>query len=225
MPDVPDVPDGGEGGADTDAGDAGEPQPPAFYLEAESGVLSGPFMVGTSDAASGGQFISASEDAATQTEPGTALALYEFTLEEGGDFAIWGRIHSPDVSSNRFWFRVDGGQWILWRISTGDAWYWDDFHDNLNYNSPLSFALAAGEHRLELANAVTGAELDQLYITARNDHPPGNTTPCNPPHSIEMAGACIRSCGSYGMVSCLSDVCMGLPELEAYDCAVCCLPP
>ena len=220
---VPDIgSDGGEPDADAEPG---EPLPTAFYLEAESGALSGPFAVMTSDQASGGEFIVATEAAASSTEPGTARAVYDFTLEEGGDFVIWGRIHSPDALSNQYWVRVDDGSWFKWRISTGEAWFWDDFHDNTQYSVPLNFALSAGAHRLELANAVTGAELDRLYVTARNDHPPGNTTPCNPPHSIEVAGACIRSCGSYGNVSCLSDVCMGQPELEAYDCPICCLEP
>jgi hypothetical protein len=211
---------------DADAGAGGSAAvPTAFYLEAEDGVLSGPLVIGTSEQASGGEFISASEPATNDATVGNARALYEFALEEAGVYVIWGRIHSPDAISNRFWVTVDDGEWFLWRISTGEAWFWDDFHDNTDYNQRLSFMFAAGAHRLELANAVMGAELDRLYITARNDHPPGNTTPCNPPHSIETQGMCRPSCGSYGEVSCLSDVCMGLPELDAYDCPVCCLPP
>jgi hypothetical protein len=211
---------------DAEAPDAEMPLPNAFFIEAESAALSGPFMVGSSDAASGGEFIVATESSSSPDgEPGAGRAVYDFELAEAGEYVIWGRIHSPDALSNRYWVSLDGSKWTLWRISTGEAWFWDDMHDDTNYGTPLTFALEAGAHRLELASAVTGAELDRLYVTARSDHPPGNDTPCNPPHSIEVQGACIRSCGSYGAVSCISAECMGLPELEAYDCPVCCLPP
>lgn len=221
--------DAGDGRPDAAPSEAGSPDAAAaaaaFYLEAEDGVLSGAFTVGQSDAASGGAFIVASEAADPDTEPGSARALYTLPIAQPGDYVIWGRIHAPGADRNRYWARVDEGQWFLWRISTGEAWYWDDFHDDKSYGVPLTFALDAGEHRLELANAVLGAELDRLYVTALNDHPPGNTTPCNPPHSVELAGVCERSCGSYGDVSCEPDLCQGLPELRAYDCAVCCQPP
>ncbi|HTM43439.1 MAG TPA: hypothetical protein VL137_00715 [Polyangiaceae bacterium] len=204
--------------------DAAAPtEPAAFYLEAEQGQISGPLSVGSGTDASGGQFIEATEAATDDNAPGTARAVYDFTLSAAGDYVFWGRIHSPDAEHNRFWFRIDEQTWFLWRISTGDVWFWDDFHNNTDYNSALVFTLESGAHRLEIANAVTAAQLDRLYITSLADKPPGNTTTCSPPHSIEVNGACVRSCGSYGAVTCDPTVCTGKPNLAVYDCAVCCL--
>lgn len=204
--------------------------PAAFYLETEDGVLSGGFGVGADvppadGAASGGFYIEASEEPADGNAPGGARAIFDFNLQAAGDYVIWGRIHSPDALHNRFWFRVDEQTWFLWRISTGDVWYWDDLHNNVDYNNALVFPLSEGAHRLEIANGATLAQLDRLYLTAQGDVPPGNNTVCDPPHSIQVGGACRRSCGSYGVVSCIAEQCDGLEQLDSYDCTVCCLPP
>lgn len=204
-------------------------QPESFYLEAESGELSMPgWTLGSDPVPSGmaasGSYIEATEDTLNDTAPGNARSIYDFTLSTAGDYVFWGRIHSPDATHNRFWFRIDQQTWFLWRISTGDVWYWDDFHNNTDYNNALIFPLEAGSHRLEIANSRTLARLDQLYVTSTGDVPPGNDTECSPPHSIEMAGVCVPSCGSHAVnVSCDSTICATREPLQAYDCAVCCL--
>jgi hypothetical protein len=200
-----------------------EPLLAAFYFEAEDGLLSGPLEIGSDAAASGGEFVVAAEPAQSADAPGTGRALYDLGVEQPGEHVIWARIHSPGPANNRFWFRVDEGAWVLWRISTGEAWFWDDLHDGTDYGTALSFQLEAGTHRLEIASAVTGAELDRFYVTVLGDRPPGDTTPCDPPPSIEVMGECRRSCGSYGDVSCDPALCAGREELDAYDCGVCCL--
>jgi hypothetical protein len=197
--------------------------PDAWYMEAEHGRLSSELAIGSSADASGGRFVVATAPSETSDMPGLGRGLYPFELGQAGDYVLWGRIHAPGADRNRFWIRIDDGAWFLWRISTGDAWHWDDIHDDTDYGSPIVFALEAGPHELEIANAVVEAKLDRFYVTARGDEPPGNTTPCDPPHSIEIAGNCIRSCGSHGNVSCEPDVCAGRLDLAAYDCAVCCL--
>jgi hypothetical protein len=142
-----------------------------------------------------------------------------------GAYSIWGRIHSPDASHNTFWIQVDGGRWFLWRLATGDVWYWARFHENLNYGAPLSFDLAKGAHELAIANSVSGNRLDRFYFSLTSETPPGNETPCRPPHSIERNGACIPSCGSQGGNSCIPSECQGRPTLPAHDCTVCCIVP
>jgi len=64
--------------------------------------------------------------------------------------------------------------------------------------------------------------LDRLYITAQGDEPPGNDTPCDPPHSISLERECLPSCGSLNGTACSEIECAGLPLLPAYDCAICC---
>ena len=55
--------------------------------------------------------------------------------------------------------------------------------------------------------------------------PPGNDTPCTPPHSIQLAGVCQPSCGSEHGTTCGVPQCKGQTPLPAYDCDICCVAP
>ncbi len=193
-----------------------------LYLEAESGELTSGFTIASDPRASSGKFIAPPAGVRADTEPGLARARYAFRVPSAGDYVVWGRIYTPNAVNNRFWFQVDGGAWYLWRMSVGEIWFWDDLHDDKQYKEPVSFALSAGPHELLLANAVEGALVDRLYFTAEGDEPPGNETPCAPPHSIEIAGQCLPSCGRLNGTACGATTCQGKPLLEAYDCEVCC---
>lgn len=192
----------------------------ALDFEAEAGRLSSGLEIRQSD---GITFVTSTVAAEQSDAPGSERARYDFTVDTPGEYVIWGHVHGPSVATNRFWFRVDAGTWYLWRVSTGSEWFWDDLHDNFEYGVPLYFQLDAGPHRLEVANAVTGAEVDAFSIRLATEDGPSNDVQCNPPHSVLIDGACVRSCGSYGNVSCGADVCAGLPEVVSYDCALCCL--
>lgn len=219
----------GAGGTDAagtpaDAGAGGAPAPQeGSYLEAESGELSGGFTIGADPAASNGQYLQSPLDVDVPADAeGAAHARYTFSVPVDGDYLIWGRVYAPDIYTNRFHVRVDGGERYLWRITVGDIWYWDDFHDNLQYNAPLRFQLAAGPHELSISNVAAGARLDRLYITANGDAPPGNNTKCRPPHSIEVAGECHDSCGAQatperGTTCSCADV-PSSERFDAYDC-------
>lgn len=213
-------------------GGAGQPEAPGLYLEAEDGELSGGFSIVADVAASNGEYIQPPTGPASDQPPvaDTPRARYTFELANAGDYVIWGRIYSPDVSSNRFWFQVDGGPWTRWRITVGEIWFWDDFHPDTSYDETLHFTLAAGPHELTIAKAASTARLDRLYITAEGDEPPGNDTRCRPPHSIDRGdGECFPSCGSQAPVgmrtTCVVSMCEGKPSLESYDCNVCCVVP
>jgi hypothetical protein len=195
------------------------------YVEAESAELSGAFVVGSDPAASAGHYIVADAGAASDTMPGAARAHYSVHLATTGTYVIWGRIHSPSASTNRFWIQLDGGPWFIWRITVGDIWFWDALHDNVQYGQKLTFDLPAGAHDLVIANCVDGAELDRLYFTSAGDTPPGNDTPCDPPNSIDIDGSCLPSCGSQGGNACGADACAGLAVTHNYDCAICCTVP
>jgi hypothetical protein len=201
--------------------DAGS-EPSFPYIEAESGELSGGFLVGASTEASSGAFLAAPLGESSDEQPGPARAVYRLLVPRSADYLIWGRIHAPGAANNRFWFQVDDGPMRKWRISAGDIWYWDAFHDDFDYGNALVFPLEAGEHTLTLASCVEGVALDRLYLTADGDVPPGNDTPCSPPHSIELAGACLPSCGAQRGRMCGEAACAGRPLLDAYDCDVCC---
>lgn len=118
------------------------------YLEAEDGALSGGFQIGLDSAASAGRYLAPPFGVnLPDNMVGAARAVYEFSLRTPGTYHIFGRIRSPTTSSNRFWFQVDGGAWTKWRITTGDIWYWDAFHNDTDYGVALNFPLAAGPHQ------------------------------------------------------------------------------
>ena len=204
------------------AADAGAAPLAGPYIEAEDGTLSGGFTIATDASASAGQAIAPPADTADDAAPGPARARYRVQLDGAGDYVIWGRIHAPGAANNRFWFQVDGGTWFKWRISSGEIWFWDDLHDDTNYGTPLRFQLDAGEHELVIASCVPGVQLDRLYFTADGDEPPGNDTACDPPHSIEIGGTCLPSCGALTGTACGMAACAGRELLAAYDCDVCC---
>ena len=205
-----------------DAGSAADAaQPAGLYIEAEDGVLESGFAITEDARASGGQAIAPPADSNADGAPGSARASYTLELEHAGEYVIWGRIHAPGANNNRFWFQLDGGTWYKWRISVGDIWFWDDFHDDADYGTPLRFTLEPGAHQLVIASCVPDVLLDRLYVTDAGDHPPGNDTPCDPPHSIELEGACQPSCGALTGTAC-GAACEGRPLLQAYDCDVCC---
>src|SRR5262249_54004249 len=120
--------------------DAAQAPAASLYMEAEDGELSDGFTVVGDPTASGERAIAPPADSDDDGEPGAARARYAFALDRAGEYVLWGRIHSPGANSNRFWFQVDGGAWYKWRISVGDIWFWDDFHDDTEYGTPLHFA-------------------------------------------------------------------------------------
>ncbi len=227
------LPEAGEPGA----GGAPDPSGPGLYLEAESGELSsdpsvadGGYAIISDVTASGGKYILPPASLVSEAVHGSAQARYGFNLDETGDYLIWGRIYTPDITSNRLWFQIDGGEWIRWRITVGTIWYWHAFHRDTLYDDPLHFTLAAGPHQLVIANDVPAARLDKLYITNHGDTPPGNTTKCRPPHTIDHGGAeCEPSCGVQAKpkmpTSCTCAA--GVTTFPAYDCTskACCFVP
>ena len=113
----------------------------------------------------------------------------------------------------------------MWRLSTGEDWYWGAFHNDKMYSTPLEFELAAGEHVIEVAGYEEAVGLDRLFVTSGTDVPVGNDTPCHPPDSIGLGGVCVPSCGSQGGTTCGNDACAGRPPISSYDCVVCCVGP
>ena len=223
---------GAGGTPSADAGAAGEPASPGLYLEAEGGEINGPFVIGADVAASNDQFIQAPPTVFSDTVPGTAHARYHFDVPSDGSYVIWGRIFSPDTESNRFWFQLDGGEWIKWRMTVGAIWYWHFFNRDILYDQVLHFPLTAGPHVLELANNAPDTKLDRLYITSvPGDEPPGNNTKCHPPHSIDPGdgGDCKLSCGVQALPNGHADcICgPGMATFPAYDCGtgMCCRKP
>jgi hypothetical protein len=223
---VSSIPDAGsiaDAGPIADAGTP-PPAPTSVYLEAEDGELEG-FTIASDPAASGGKYILPPPGSDAPNAPGDASAAYSFALGRTGTYLVWGRIEAPTVSSNAFWVTVDDRPPVRWQLSTGDIWFWGAITSGTDYFNPVVYPLEAGAHTLVVNDSVPGVGLDRLYVTVPGDVPPGNTTPCDPPNSIQLDdGGCEPSCGSHGDTTC-GPPCAGQPALAAYDCVVCCTIP
>jgi hypothetical protein len=197
--------------------------PTSLYIDVASGALSGGFSIQTD--VDGGEYLSPPAVQSTQA-PGDASADYTFPIACPGTYLLWGRMHGPGALNNTFWLSVDQEPFYQWRLSTGVIWYWRPVTRDLDYGHPIEYALDAGVHRLTVRNSATDVGLQQLFVAPPGDVPPGNDTPCNPPHSIQLEdGGCEMSCGSHGNTVCSPVACAGQPTLVAYDCSVCCHPP
>ncbi len=193
------------------------------YIEAESGTLSGGFVIDSDAKASAGHLITPAVGMTSEDVPGPARAEYELNARATGTYVVWARVHHQDLDQNRFFFQMDGGDWIKERITTGDVWFWDRLHDDVNYGTAYPFDLSAGVHHLVIANCVDGAKLDRLYYAPDGSKPEGTETMCNPPHSVQFNGECDPSCGSMAG-RCGGPLCAGLPTMPTYDCPACCIP-
>ena len=190
------------------------------YLEAESGTLSGGFVIQSDAKASRGRYIAPQTGVTSDDAPGAARASYELNVEVDGTYWIWGRVHDQNIYENRFYFQVDDGDWIKWRITTGDVWFWDVLHDDTNYGTPVSCSLTTGAHRLTIANDTDDAGLDRLYFAPERVKPEDTETLCNPPHTVELGGVCNPSCGVLAG-RCGETPCSG--AMPTYDCPACCV--
>jgi hypothetical protein len=202
---------------------------PGHFYEAESGQLSlidpdagaSTFTVVADTTASGGHHIAAPAGI-YENQPGPARASYDINITKPDAYVIWGRFYAPDRVHNCVWLRVDAGAWAKWRGTTGETWFWYAFHIEGDFTAPVVFQLSMGHHVLEIANCTDNTKLDRLYITAGGDRPLGEETLCNPPHTVQMGGRCVPSCGQVGGTSCDPVACGGHTLLPGYDCAVCC---
>jgi hypothetical protein len=195
------------------------------YIEAEDGVLAGGFSIESDPTASGGRFIAPPAVDAINA-PGNATATYAFRTRTPHDtYVIWGRIHGPGpFPNNSFWVSVDDAPSTQWRLSTGVIWWWGPITRDTEYDTPILYPLDAGLHHLVIRNSAPGVGLDALYIqTAPGHTPPGNSTSCDPPNSIQLdSGACSPSCGTLLGTVCGAQACAGFVPLPSYDCTVCC---
>jgi hypothetical protein len=217
-------PSGGVDGSyagSSDAGSDGACSPASVSIDIASGTLTGGFSIQMDPSAPGGEYLSPPAQASLLA-PGDAGAEYAFNLDCAGEYFLWGRIHGPGADNNTFWLSLDGEPPYQWRLSTGVIWFWRITTKGTQYGVPIRYALDAGSHSLVIRNSASGVGLAGLFVAIPGDVPAGNNTPCNPPHSIELAdGGCWKSCGSQGN-TCDFTLCAGRPLISAYDCGGCC---
>lgn len=111
----------------------------------------------------------------TNSPPGSyGIVEYDFTVNESGNYRVWGRVIAPSGNSDSFWVMMDDGSWIRWNeIQSSSNWVWDEVHDSDNGNQVVNFFLSAGSHTLKIAYREDGTKLDKLIITGEDTVPQG----------------------------------------------------
>jgi len=99
--------------------------------------------------------------------------VYNFWIEESGDYVIWGRVIADTGGNNSFWVQIDEGEMKRWAIALCTTWTWDQ----VNYWSgaegtefqpeidPVVFTLSRGWHKLWIKQREDGTMLDLILIT------------------------------------------------------------
>ncbi|WP_164913656.1 right-handed parallel beta-helix repeat-containing protein [Methanoculleus taiwanensis] len=90
-------------------------------------------------------------------ENGAGSTIYSFTIEEPGEYTLWGLVSAPDENDNSFWVRMNSEETRRWDMEPGFDWHWirEGTHN-----------LSAGQQTLTVQWREDGAKLDQILITA-----------------------------------------------------------
>ncbi len=152
-----------------------EPVCAGLVQEAESGALSGPVVVGSDPAASGGQYVHAPNGSGDQWNGPNASrkASYCFNVATSGTYRIKTKVHSADTNSDSFYVQVDGAP------VTGRIWdtlinttYASDFVNDRGVADPVEVQLPTGPHTVTVFVREDGARLDTIQLDLVNTGPP-----------------------------------------------------
>jgi hypothetical protein len=93
-------------------------------------------------------------------------ARYDFRIAKTVTVGVWEIADAPDPGSDSWWVRMDKGAWIKWNEITPDHnnCDWAQVWDSDAGNTPVTFTLSPGSHRLEFAYREDGTTLLRNYI-------------------------------------------------------------
>ena len=104
------------------------------------------------------------------TEP-DGEANYSISIEESGEYVIWGRVFSPDYGLNSFFVEIDEEGDNIWEIQLSSVWIWNLLKIRFTAD-PIIFNLSSGSHTLKIKGREDGTKLDKILITNDMDYEP-----------------------------------------------------
>jgi hypothetical protein len=128
-------------------------------IEAETGKISGQTKVVEDKVASGGK-------AVVSVKGGTIV--YEFIVDEAGDYVIWGKIIGPDGNKDSFFVVVNGGEKLIWDMGA-KKYTWKAMKGR---KKPSRHKLKKGKNTLKLSYREPQAKIDQIHIAKPGQKPP-----------------------------------------------------
>ncbi|MEQ8677656.1 MAG: tandem-95 repeat protein [Aggregatilineales bacterium] len=150
--------------------DPSAPPPPtcetfgALRQEAEDGLLSNAFVIGQSNSASEGHYISAPDGSGNSyTLKPARSATYCFDVPEAGIYQIMGRVLANNGTSDSFFVSINGAVPFIWDVAGGSHFVDDLVNDRLG-EDPVLITLPAGGLTITLYVREDGARLDTLEL-------------------------------------------------------------
>ena len=142
----------------------------AYWLEAECGLVGSTFSEKVSGDASGGRFVDAEGQLSLSAAPADVAAnRLRFIVDKAapGNYYLYARILARNSTSDSYWVRVNGGEWIKWSggITTGTQFFWNEF--------PQTLPFAAGINTVDVAWREGAARLDKLHLNLSENLPTG----------------------------------------------------
>ncbi|MEZ4272610.1 MAG: DUF4038 domain-containing protein [Myxococcota bacterium] len=136
-----------------------------FYAEAETQNISAPAGIGTSNATSGGSYVSS--DVAFEGEIG-----FTFDVPQAGEYIVWARILATSGVADSFFVSANGGAEDVYDLAENawsEDWQWTRVNGR-NGGAPMTlnprlFSLKSGENTLLFRGREVGAGLDVILIT------------------------------------------------------------
>ncbi|MCW1923413.1 DNRLRE domain-containing protein [Luteolibacter arcticus] len=131
-------------------------------MEAENGNIGNRWRTTAHPSASNGTYIEVlpaynSTGGVPDGETAEFVAAYDFNIASAGNYRFWFRVFAANADDDSFFWRIDGGSWIMenGRVGSG-TWY--------SVDSVALDNLAAGGHLLEIVYRENGAGLDKFVI-------------------------------------------------------------
>ena len=149
-----------------------EPVPGQIVIEAEcASVIGGDWQINSDGSASGGQYAVVTGQPNSFFNPPTgndSRLRFEVEVGQAANYHLFARIQAPSSSSDSYWVRVNGGNWIRWSsgITRGSQYNWNQVP-----NSP--FSLQVGTNTIEFAYRENGVRLDKLHLNLDGTVPTG----------------------------------------------------
>lgn len=145
-----------------------------FYIEAESGKLSGGFVAESGSISQPTQ--------TTLTDANAGRAVYPITITVAGDYVIYGIVDAPNDASNSLFFNVDAEPTdpaSVWQIplTAGmqeriGSWQGTGTWDNPQF-VPQKFTLTKGTHTIIVRGREAGTKLDKIKVVKLPASPKG----------------------------------------------------
>jgi predicted secreted protein len=134
--------------------------------EAESGALSGQFVVGKDAKANTGKYIYTPNQGLFWEGPvAWQKASYCFNVENPGVYRILISVAAPDINSDSFYVQVDGAPaaGYLWDIALSQS-YAIDYVNDRDHADPIELSLSFGQHIVAFYVREDGARLDRIQL-------------------------------------------------------------